>query len=619
MTITSATNKVISSGNGSQTSFAFNFVGVAASDIQVTFTNSSGVSTVLTRGPGATQYQISLNAPAAGQLWGVGGTVTYNPNGTPIPTGSTLTIARIVPYTQATSLQNQASYGQYAQSAETAIDLLEMQIQQIAESQTRVISAPIVDPSAISLTLPPAAQRANLALMFDGQGNVIAGSVPSSGTISSAMQPVVNAATIAAGRTALGLGAMALEGIGAGLQDDGSGNARVNFPITSDASNQTVTSAFHLKARAATGPITYTLPPSSSLWNGFGFWVFAYSGAVTFAPNVADNFKGQPSGVSLAIQANSVAFVTTDATGVWYADVSLAPTSQPPPSPQGRLTLTSGTPVLTSNVSGATTIYYTPYIGAQVPLWNGTNFIATTFAEISQALNDTTHSPAAAVANSVYDLFVWNNNGTVTLSRGPAWAGANSRGYSLNRVSGTLVNGPAITNGPQAGYGTYVGTIATNGSATVDWVNGGSAPGGSAGSFQVWNMYNRREVKTTVQDSNTSWTYAGHNVWREVEGTTGNQVGFVVGLVEDAVSALYSVAGGTNSSTGACGVGLNSSSSPSGSIGVFNATVTVTGVGAYNGYPGLGSNALAALEFTATGNTTFNGAGEQGLVVSLVQ
>jgi hypothetical protein len=132
-TVTTSANKTIIAGNNVQTSFTFGFVGVAASDISVIFTNASGVSTTLTQGPGSTQYQVTLTAPAPGQLWGIGGTVVYDPGGTPIATGTTLTIVRTVPMTQSTSLQNQASFGQYAAATEKALDQLDMQVQQIAE------------------------------------------------------------------------------------------------------------------------------------------------------------------------------------------------------------------------------------------------------------------------------------------------------------------------------------------------------------------------------------------------------------------------------------------------------------------------------------------------------
>ena len=173
-TITNSQNKIVIAGSGAQTSFGFGFVGVSASDISVIFTNSSGISTTLAQGPGSTQYQLTLNAPAPGQLWGIGGTVVYNPSGTPIPAGTTLTIVRDLPLEQTTSIQNQASFGQYLQATEQALDQVDMQVQQVGEAQNRVVSAPVVDPSGINLTLPAASFRANQLLGFDGSGNVIA-------------------------------------------------------------------------------------------------------------------------------------------------------------------------------------------------------------------------------------------------------------------------------------------------------------------------------------------------------------------------------------------------------------------------------------------------------------
>ena len=101
----------------------------------------------------------------------------------------------------------------------------------------------------------------------------------------------------------------------------------------------------------------------------------------------------------------------------------------------------TGAPVMTTTQSGKTTIFYTPYVGNQVPIWNGTTMTPTTFAELS---NVTTASsvgsagPAAVAASSVYDLFVWSNAGTITLTRGPAWTNDTTRsaGTALMRVGG---------------------------------------------------------------------------------------------------------------------------------------------------------------------------------------
>jgi hypothetical protein len=320
--ITSSANKVIIAGNGAQTSFTFSFVGAAAADIYVVYTDAAGDETTLAQGPGPTQYQVSLNAVTSGSLWGVGGAVTYNPGGTPIAAGTTLTIYRDVAYTQGVSLQNQASFGQYAQAAETAMDLLEMQIQQIAEAQNRVLSAPIVDPSTINLTLPAAAQRANTGLAFDSEGNVIAGTTPASGLISTAMQPVVDAASIPDALALLGIGTIATLTPNYGLQESVSGadNLDVNFATVQDAANQTAVAAFHMTQRFATGALSYTLPKASTLWNGFGFVVTALTAPITFVPNAADNFAGLASGQSFTIPVGSTTFITTNGagSGTWW-------------------------------------------------------------------------------------------------------------------------------------------------------------------------------------------------------------------------------------------------------------------------------------------------------------
>jgi hypothetical protein len=320
MTIQTSSNKTIALGNGSQTQFAFSFVGVAAAYIGVIYTDASGNETILTQGSGALQFQIALNAPVNGALWGVGGTVTYDPSGTPIAVGTSLTIFRTLPLTQAISLQNLVSLASLGNGAETGLDTLEMQLQQVNELFSRAIVAPIVDPATINLTLPAAAQRANTGLAFDGQGNVIAGTIPATGTISSAMAPVVNAASLAAGRSALGLGNVAVENIGPGLQDNGAGSLEVNSPLTSVSTNQTVTAASAQQAYVATGPINFSLARVNTLWNGFSFELFVLGGPVTLVPNASDAVQGQSSGTTVAIPANSYALVSCDgaASGNWH-------------------------------------------------------------------------------------------------------------------------------------------------------------------------------------------------------------------------------------------------------------------------------------------------------------
>jgi hypothetical protein len=278
LTINTASNKSIVLGNGAQTQFAFAFVGVNAAYIEVIYTDSFGNETILSQGNGTTQYQIALNSPPQGGLWGIGGTITYNPSGTPIANGISLTIFRTLPLTQAISLQNQISLSQLGDGAETGLDTLEMQLQQVSELFQRALVAPITDSSA-PLPLPTAQLRANQILGFDGSGNPIAAQ-PSSALVSSIMAAVVSAATLSLARIAMGLGGAAIENIGAGLQDDGSSNLRRNSQLTSIAGNKTVTAANHMNRFIATGPGTFTLPQAQTVWNGFGFWIEAYGGEI---------------------------------------------------------------------------------------------------------------------------------------------------------------------------------------------------------------------------------------------------------------------------------------------------------------------------------------------------
>lgn len=203
-------------------------------------------------------------------------------------------------------------------------------------------------------------------------------------------------------------------------------------------------------------------------------------------------------------------------------------------NPQGRITLTSATPVMSTSVSGATTVYYTPSSGNLIPIYDGTNTVTTVFTELSQATTDATKSPAAVAASSIYDLFVWNDAGTIRCTRGPAWTNSTTRGYTFTFVNGVALNTSAITNGPAASRGTWVGTIASNASSTIDYIFGGSSNGGTPSRLMVWNAYNRVNVGTAVVDS-TAYTDTSATVKQFHSGGVGMQVEFVIGSAVDCV------------------------------------------------------------------------------------
>lgn len=98
-------------------------MGVAANAV-ISYTDADGVQTTLT----PSQYTLVITAPTGSQTFGVGGTVTYPKVGSPIASGTSLTISRLVPFTQTTSISNQGNFAPAV--IEAALDTLCMEIQQ---------------------------------------------------------------------------------------------------------------------------------------------------------------------------------------------------------------------------------------------------------------------------------------------------------------------------------------------------------------------------------------------------------------------------------------------------------------------------------------------------------
>lgn len=281
--------------------------------------------------------------------------------------------------------------------------------------------------------------------------------------------------------------------------------------------------------------------------------------------------------------------------------------------PGGRLTLTSATPVTTSNVTSATTIYYALYLHDQIPIYDGSSWTPTTFTELT---NDTTASstnkagPAAVTTNSNYDLFVWSDSGTIRLTRGPLWTSDTGRGTGagtseLERINGIWMNKQTITNGPAADRGTYVGTVRSDGSSQIN---------DSTSRRCVWNMYNRVKRSLACSDSTNSWTYTTATFRQTNNDTTvgTNRVEIIRGLDEDSVAFTNcQTFQSNNSAMAVCGIGISSTSTNSAANyagGMTNTNTTIVVVSTYTGTPGLGYYYIQRLEQSqASGTTTWYG------------
>jgi hypothetical protein len=104
-----------------------------------------------------------------------------------------------------------------------------------------------------------------------------------------------------------------------------------------------------------------------------------------------------------------------------------------------RLTLTSGTPVTTSDVIGATNIYLTPYKGTRISLYNGTKWVIDTSGEVSLALSGLTFG-----SNVPYDIFCYDNGGVPTLEF-LIWSSSTARATAIVLQDGVKVKSGAPT------------------------------------------------------------------------------------------------------------------------------------------------------------------------------
>jgi len=248
---------------------------------------------------------------------------------------------------------------------------------------------------------------------------------------------------------------------------------------------------------------------------------------------------------------------------------------------EGRLTLSSGTPVTTANVVAATTVYFSPYTGNRISLYDGTRWTIYTFTELSLSLSGFT-------ADKNSDIFIYDNAGTLALER-TEWTNDTTRATALAVHDGVLVKSGAITR-------RYLGTIRTTGTT-------GQCEDSEAKRF-VWNYYNRVRRPFSCEESATSWSYSTSN-WRYHNNSSANRVEFVIGVAEDSVQAGML---GSFSGNGSMAMHLDSATPTTpDSLIAYSNTATVSSIGAfYEETVAAGYHFLAMIEWAAAA-TTFYG------------
>ena len=256
-------------------------------------------------------------------------------------------------------------------------------------------------------------------------------------------------------------------------------------------------------------------------------------------------------------------------------------------TPGGRITLESGVPVSTSSQTSKSTIYYTPYTHDWVRLYDGTRPKLYQFTERSLALSGLT-------SGKNYDVFLYDNAGTLTLELSAAWTNDTTRADALAWQAGVgYVKSGTATR-------LWLGTIRTTGTTTT---------GLEFGSVDtkpycfLKNTYNRVRAAFRWSDSTNSWSYSSTTL-RAMNNSENARFEFVE--VEPGVvdAAVHIHIGG--SGNGQIAVGYDTTTAVYTAIAQYNA-VGQTGVMSESVRTAAGYHYIAPLEGCGSGTATFYG------------
>jgi hypothetical protein len=258
----------------------------------------------------------------------------------------------------------------------------------------------------------------------------------------------------------------------------------------------------------------------------------------------------------------------------------------------GRLTLSSATPVTSADVTGATSIYYTQYTGNRVTLYDGTRWTLYAFTERTLALGTLT-------SGLPYDVFLYDNAGTLTLEA-TAWSNGTTRATALTQQDGVYVRTGALTR-------RYLGTFYTTSTTQTE---------DSYAKRLLWNYYHRVRRPMRVIETDNSYVYTTAT-WRQANADTANQLEFVVGVAEVMVEArVYAMAsnGTAAASTFASvSIGVDSTTTPAANQLMVPSAMQVAdflgfAMAEHRDIPAVGRHVWVWLEIsTAAGATTWYG------------
>ncbi len=253
----------------------------------------------------------------------------------------------------------------------------------------------------------------------------------------------------------------------------------------------------------------------------------------------------------------------------------------------GRLTLTSGTAVTITDVTAATNVYFIPYKGNHIAIYDGSAWVLFSFSELTLSLSGLT-------ASKPHDVFIYSNAGVLTLEA-VEWTSDIARATALVRQDGVYCKSGTLTK-------RYLGTFRTTGTI-----------GQTEDSFTkrfLWNYYNRVPRILQVREATDSWTYATASFAALNTPSTANRIEFVRGQNEDPVKLDYQgEIAQTGSVAGAVAFGLDSTTTVAAGSTIGRAGHTLVGpiTASYRDYPSAGYHFVQVLQYASGATVTFYG------------
>ena len=327
-----------------------------------------------------------------------------------------------------------------------------------------------------------------------------------------------------------------------------------------------------------------------------GAWETGYGTYTVSSNTLTRSVRASSNAGSVVSLTAGTKYVYSDAIAASFVPTSGVGTMQAGALAGGRLTLTSGTPVTTSDTTGST-IYYTPYLHNQIGLYdtNLGRMVQVEFQEVMISIGTVT-------SGKNYDVFGYLDSSYRLSIEMLAWTNDTTRAtaLSLDATQGIYIKSGAATR-------RYLGTFRTISTTTVT---------DSKSQRFVWNMYNRVRRPLVKYDSAGGYAY-NTAAWRAVNGTSSNMVETVQGLAIDSIALEFNhLVTSTGGNTGLAGLSVDGAtpaapyltSATGGGFGAYFQSTVLR----YDDVPAAGYHSFQMQEQGGGTNTTFYGATNGG-------